>query len=83
MGRQGHPLAWRGPSDSVEVLVNVLRNGLDLGVQLVLNGEHVILVVLRDEVDGQAQVTEPARTTNPVQVGVGLAREVKVDDHVH
>ena len=38
-------------SDRVEVLVDVLRDRLDLSVQIVLNIEHVILVVLADEVD--------------------------------
>ena len=38
-------------SDSVEVLVDVLRDRFDLSVQIVLNIEHVILVVLADEVD--------------------------------
>ena len=38
-------------SDSVEVLVDVLRDRLDLSVQIVLNIEHVILVVLANEVD--------------------------------
>ena len=38
-------------SDSVEILVDVLRNGLNLGVQFILNLEHVILVILSDEVD--------------------------------
>ena len=69
-------------SDSIEVLVNVLRNRLDLGVQVVLNIEHVALVVLRDEIDRQTKVTEAARTTNPVQIGVRLAWEVEVDNDV-
>ena len=47
-------------SDSIEVLVNVLRNRLDLGVQVILNIEHVALVVLRDEIDRQTKVTEAA-----------------------
>ena len=38
-------------SDRVEVLVDVLRDRLDLSVQVVLNIEHVILVVLANEVD--------------------------------
>ena len=38
-------------SDSVEVLVDVLRDRFDLSVQIVLNIEHVILVVLANEVD--------------------------------
>ena len=39
-------------SDRVEVLVDVLRDRLDRSVQVVLNIEHVILVVLANEVDG-------------------------------
>ena len=69
-------------SDSIEVLVNVLRNRLDLSVQVVLDIEHVALVVFRDEIDRQTKVTEAARTTNPVQIGVRLAREVEIDNNV-
>ena len=47
-------------SDSIEVLVNVLRNRLDLSVQVVLDIEHVALVVFRDEIDRQTKVTEAA-----------------------
>ena len=47
-------------SDSIEVLVNVLGNRLDLGVQVVLDIEHVALVVFRDEIDGQTKVTKAA-----------------------
>ena len=39
-------------SDSVEVLINVLRYGLNLSVQIIFNIKHVGLVVLSDEVDG-------------------------------
>ena len=70
-------------SDRVEVLVNVLGDGLDLRAQVVFDIEHVILVILRNEVDGKTEVTETSRTTNSVQVGVRLAGEVKVNDHVN
>ena len=70
-------------SDSVEVLVDVLRDRLDLSVQIVLNIEHVILVVLADEVDRETEMAEPTRTTDPVQVSVGLAWEIEVDDNVN
>ena len=69
-------------SDSVEVLVDILRNGLDLRVQVVLNVKHVVLVVLADKVDSQTQVTEPTRTTDSMQVSVRLPGEIEVDDHV-
>jgi len=70
-------------SDCVEVLVDVLRNGLDLSVQIILNIEHVILVILTDEVDRQTEVTEPAWATNPVQIRVRLPREIEVDHDIH
>lgn len=69
-------------SDSIEVLVNVLWDRLDLGVQVVLDIEHVALVVLRNEIDRQTKVTKAAGTTNPVQIGVRLARKVEVDNNV-
>ena len=70
-------------SDSIKVLVDVLWDGLDLGVQIVLDAEHVILVLFANEIDRQTQVAKSARTTDSMQVGVGLSWEVKVDDNVH
>jgi hypothetical protein len=40
-------------SNSVEILVDVLRDRSDLTVQLFFNGEQVLLVVLSDEVYGE------------------------------
>ena len=59
LGRSTRLMAVRS-SDSIEVLVNVLGNRLDLGVQVVLDIEHVALVVFRDEIDGQTKVTKAA-----------------------
>ena len=70
-------------SDGVEILVNVLRDALDLRVELVFDLEQVILVTLSDEVDRDTQVPEPATSTDPVQVRLCVLREVKVQHHVH
>lgn len=43
----------------VQALIDAARDGLDVGDQLLLDGLQVEPVVRRDEVDGQAQVTEP------------------------
>lgn len=45
-------------SDGVQVLVDILRDRVDLSVKLILNLKEVVLVLLSDEVDGQTQVTE-------------------------
>ena len=47
-------------SDGVEVLVDILGDGVDLGVKLILNLEEVVLVLLGDEVDGETQVAKTA-----------------------
>lgn len=39
-------------SDGVQVLVDILRDRVDLSVKLILNLKEVVLVLLSDEVDG-------------------------------
>ena len=70
-------------SHRVQFLIDVLGNRLDLSGQVVLDLEHVVLIVFGNKVDGETKVTESARTPNPVEVGVGGAWEVEVDDDVH
>ena len=41
-------------SNGVEILIDVLRNGVNLGVQLIFNSEQIGLVILSDEVNGQS-----------------------------
>jgi hypothetical protein len=42
----------------------------------------MVPVLVSQKVDGQSQMTITTRTTNPVQVGLGVFREVKIDDYV-
>jgi len=42
----------------VETLVNLLRDWLDLGAQLLLNGVQPLTVVRGDKVDSQTEVAE-------------------------
>jgi len=72
-----------GRSDRVKILVDVLGDGLDLGVQFILDLEHFMLVIFSDEVEGETEMTESSRTSDPVEIGVRAAWEVKVDNHVH
>ena len=69
-------------SNSVQVLVDVLWDSLNLSVKLVFNLKHIVLVILGDEINGQSQVSESSRTANSVQVSVTIAWEVEVDNNV-
>lgn len=69
-------------SHGVQVLVDVLRDALDLSVQLILNLEQIGFVIFSNEVDGDSEVAESARSTDSMQVNVGVLGEVEVDHHV-
>ena len=68
--------------DAVEVPVDVLRYGFDFSAQLLFNLVHVKSVLECDEVDGEAEVTEPTAATDAVQVGLRTLGEVEVDHHI-
>ena len=70
-------------SDGVQVLVDIRRDWLDRGLQLILNLEHVILVVFGNEIEGETEVAESPGTADSVEVGVRGAWEVEVDNDVH
>lgn len=60
----------------------MLGHGVDFGVQLFLDLYDILLVLFSDEVDGEADLPEPAAAADPVQVDAALGGEVEVDDHV-
>lgn len=62
--------------------VDHLRDGLDLRVQLQLDAVQGVSVLVRDQIDRDTEVAEAARAPDAVQVGLGHAREVEVDDDV-
>jgi len=70
-------------SDSVKILVNILRDRIDLGLQLIFNLEKLVLIVLSDEVDGETKVTKTTRATDSVEIGLRVLGEVEVYDDVH
>jgi hypothetical protein len=67
---------------AVQLLLDVRRDRLDLRPQLLLDAVQVDAVVVRDEVDGEAEVAEAARAADAVQVGLAVLGEVKVDNDV-
>mmetsp|Transcript_21738 Transcript_21738/g.60442 ORF Transcript_21738/g.60442 Transcript_21738/m.60442 type:complete len:268 (+) Transcript_21738:158-961(+) len=68
---------------AVDTLLNDRRDGFDLGPKLLLNLVQVEAVVICDEVDSKAKMTEPSRTANPVKIGLGILREIKVDNDIN
>ncbi len=59
-----------------------LRNGLDIGPELLLDAVQGEPVVVGDEVDGDTEVPEATGTTNAMQVRLRHAREIEVDHNV-
>jgi hypothetical protein len=70
-------------SYGVQVFVDVLRNREDLGVELIFDSEQVVLVVLSDEVDSQTEMSKTTRSSNSMQVGLSILREVEVDNDIN
>ena len=66
----------------VEALVDHLGDGADLRAELVLDSVQGEAVVVRDEVEGDAEVAEAAGPTDAVEVGLRHLGEVEVDDNV-
>ena len=59
-----------------------LGYGLDLRSQLLLDPVQRKAIVVRDEIDGDSQMTVATRTSDPVQVGLRHLGKVKVDNHI-
>ena len=60
----------------------MFRHRFNLRVQFLLDLHHVLLVVLRYQVDCQTDLTKSPASTNSVQVRTAFVREVEVNDYV-
>jgi hypothetical protein len=65
-----------------ETATTNLGNGLDFRAQFVLDAVQGKAIFVRDQVDGNAQVTKPTRTTDSMQVRLGHLRKIEIDDHI-
>lgn len=70
------------PLTDVKAPVNGGGDGADFGTELLLDPSEGVTILVRDEVDGKAEVAEPSRAADAVQVSLGVLGEVKVDDNV-
>ena len=57
--------------------------GLNLSPKLLLNPVQVESVIPVDQIDGQAQMSKSAGSTNAMKVSLRIFREVEVDDNVN
>lgn len=71
------------PYEANYSLNEYLWDGLDLGAQLILDAVQSESILVSDQVDRNAQVSEPTRTADSMQVRFGHLRKVEVDDNVH
>ena len=67
----------------VQAFVDDFGDGSDLRAQFLLDAVQCKAIVISNQIDCHAQVTESSGTTNSVQVGLGHLGEVKVDDHIN
>ena len=70
------------PLTDVKAPVNGGGDGADLGTELLLDPSEGVTILVRDEVDGKAEVAEPSRAADAVQVGLGVLGEVEVNNNV-
>ena len=45
-------------SDGIEIFVNIFWNALDLSLELIFDGEQILLIIFGDEVDGETKMSE-------------------------
>ena len=67
----------------VQALVDLLRDRLNFGAELLLDLVQVETVLVRDEVNRKAEVTETSRATDAVEIRLRVLRKVEVDDDVN
>jgi hypothetical protein len=67
----------------IQPSINGLWNGLDLRPELLLNLIQIEPILECHKIDRETKVTKTSRTTNTMQVGLAVFREIKVDDNIH
>lgn len=70
-------------SDCVKIFVDILRNALDLGIQFILDGKKIMLVILCDKVNCYTEVAESTWSTDSVKISFSIFWEVKIDNDVN
>lgn len=72
----------QGRRSDVEALVNDWRDGLNFSSEFLFNLVEIETILVRNQVDGQTQVTKATATTDTMKIGFGVFGEIKVDNDV-
>lgn len=70
------------PAPAVEVPVDLGRDGSNLRAQLPFNLEQSLPVRVSQQVHGESEMAETARTPDAVKISFGVFGKVEVDDDV-
>lgn len=67
---------------SVQSLIDLRGDGLDLSSQFVLDSIKVVSILEGNHVDSETEMSETARSADSVEVSFRVLGEVEVDDHI-
>mmetsp|Transcript_2510 Transcript_2510/g.4648 ORF Transcript_2510/g.4648 Transcript_2510/m.4648 type:complete len:205 (-) Transcript_2510:386-1000(-) len=70
-------------STDIETTVNLSGDRADLRPQILLHHPQRMAIIICDQVHCQSQVTKPSRSSNAVQVRLGILGEVKINDNIY
>ena len=66
----------------VKRTIDMLRDGGNLRPKLLLNTVEVKTILVRHQIDGETQMSEPTGTTDTVKICLRVLGEIKVDNDV-
>ena len=73
-------LFWR--FSSVEILIDFLRDGEKLDIELLFHFDKVIFIAISNEINCKTKMSKPARSADSMQVSFRIFREIKVDHNI-
>ena len=79
---RGNHIGATSRSD-IKRTIDMLRDGGNLRPKLLLDTVEVKPILIRHQVDGKTQMSEPTGTTDTVKIRFRVLGEIKVDDDVH
>ena len=70
-------------SDGVQIFINITWNRFYLSVQLILNLEHILLIVFSDEIDSKTEMSKSTGSSDSMQIGFGISCKIEIDNDIY